>query len=341
MLSQRQEMILRLAVDSYLEEGRPVSSRALSQLPQITWGSSTVRAELANLESSGYLTHPHTSAGRVPTERGYRDYVEGLLASKQLPQPDSIGLEPSRLRHEIDETMRETTTVLAEVTELVALVTAPPVDTDTIHRVEVLRLRPATAMIVVITSAGSVTKKTIEFESEVDPGLVEWSSSYLNESLIGMEVGARIILNRLSAPELGPAEAGFLRKLSPAFTELEQHPANDLYIEGTSRLLSDAAGDDLPQLETLIAALERRATMLSMMRSALDQHSIFVWIGRENPRPELHGVSVIGANYGLGHRNLGSVGVVGPVRMDYATAIASVREMARELSHYFEAVYES
>jgi heat-inducible transcriptional repressor len=105
-------------------------------------------------------------------------------------------------------------------------------------------------------------------------------------------------------------------------------------------LLSTEHAPDLPHAESLMRALERRANLLRVLRSTLDEHSVFLWIGDENPAPELRSVSVVGANYGLGYRNLGTVGVVGPLRMDYATAIASVREAAGELSRFFETVYE-
>ena len=111
-------------------------------------------------------------------------------------------------------------------------------------------------------------------------------------------------------------------------------------MEGAASLLSESHFGDLPDIDHLMRTLERRASVLRMLRSALDERSVFLWIGDENPQPELRSVSVVGANYGLGYRNLGSVGVVGPLRMDYATAIASVRDAARELSRYFESVYE-
>ncbi len=113
-----------------------------------------------------------------------------------------------------------------------------------------------------------------------------------------------------------------------------------LYMHGASRLLSAEHFADLPRVDELISALEGRAIVLGTLRSALDERSVFCWIGGENPQPELRSVSVVGANYGLAHRNLGAVGVVGPLRMDYATAIASVRGAARELSRYCEAVYD-
>lgn len=331
---------MRSVVDTYLASARPVGSKQIADQAEIQWGASTVRAELAALEAAGYLTHPHTSAGRVPTDSGYRLYVDLLIASGDPAPETGVELDPSRLRREIDEAMRETTTALAQVTDLVALATAPPETVAaTIHRVEVLRLQPGRVMVVAIASNGAVVKRIFDFESSVDPGLVEWASSYLNESLAGMSVGARMIVDRLLDPALGAAEADFLAALRPALTGLDGDAGDTLYMDGAGRLLSDSHPGDLPQAAKLMSALEGRASVLGMLRSALDQRSVFLWIGDENPQPELRSVSVVGANYGLAHRNLGTVGVLGPLRMDYATAIASVRGAARELSRYCETLY--
>jgi heat-inducible transcriptional repressor len=341
MLSERQELILQLVVDAYLASAKPVPSKEVAERPEVAWGSSTVRAELALLETEGYLTHPHTSAGRVPTDVGYRRYVDLLMSSGALPPETRVGLELSRLRREVDAAMRETTAALAQVTDLVAMATAPsPSLAATIHRVEVLRLQPTKVVVIAIASTGDVARRVFEFDHAMDPGLVEWASSYLNESLAGLGIGSRLIAGRLADPDLDRVEAEFVATLGAAFTELESETPADLYMDGASRLLSEAHLPDLPRADELMTALERRAGVLQMLRSSLDQRSVFLWIGDENPQPELRSVSVIGANYGLGHRNLGSVGVVGPLRMDYATAIASVRGAARELSRYFETVYD-
>jgi heat-inducible transcriptional repressor len=341
MLSERQELILRLVVDAYLASARPVASKEVAEQPEVDWGASTVRAELALLEAEGYLTHPHTSAGRVPTEVGYRRYVDLLLEAGLAPADSGAEFELSRLRREVDEAMRETTAALAQVTDLVAMATAPPPGwAATIHRVEVLLLQPTKVVVIAIASTGDVARRIFEFDQPVDPGLVEWASSYLNESLAGLAIGSRMIAARLADPELDPLEARFVATLGSAFTEFEREEGPDLYMDGASRLLSDAHRGDLPRADELMTALERRAGVLQMLRSSLDERSVFLWIGDENPQPELRSVSVVGANYGLGHRNLGSVGVVGPLRMDYATAIASVRGAARELSRYFETVYD-
>ena len=140
MLSERQQRILNLVVGAYLESGKPIGSAAIAEGANVEWGPSTVRAELAALEREGFLTHPHTSAGRVPTESGYRFYADALLAGGAGPASGSIDL--SRMRREIEEALRETAVTLSRMTDLLAVATAPPPSAARVHRVEVLRLQP-------------------------------------------------------------------------------------------------------------------------------------------------------------------------------------------------------
>src|SRR5580704_16137926 len=176
MLTSRQELVLRKVVEEYLEGGVPVGSKVLSV--DVQWGPSTIRNELASLEEIGLLAHPHTSAGRVPTEAGYRYFVDRLLP----PEGDSSAppLTLSLVRRELDDAMRLTTETLSQVTNLLAIVTAPPIDTATIRHIEVLVLQPQVVMVVVITSTGGVNKRIFTFSRPVDTGLAEWAASYLN-----------------------------------------------------------------------------------------------------------------------------------------------------------------
>lgn len=340
MLSERQQHILKLIVEAYLDSGKPIGSAAIAEREDVGWAPSTVRNELAALEREGYLTHPHTSAGRVPTDSGYRFFADALVSGDEAAKQGGEVLDLSRMRREVEEALRETASALSRVTDLLAVATAPPPSIARIHRVEALMLQPNVVMVVVIASNGAVTKRVFNFAGPVDPGLVEWASSFLNERLSGLALGARMAGDRLDDPELGAAERGFLAEIRDAFSGLEEEAASDLYVEGAARLLSVEHAPDLPRVDSLMRALERRANLLQVLRSTLDERSVFMWIGDENPAPELRSVSVIGANYGLGYRNLGAVGVVGPLRMDYATAIASVREAAGELSRFFETVYD-
>ena len=338
-ISLRQAIVLRKVVEGHRDTGQPVGSRWLAEQGDVPWGPSTIRAELARLEELGLLQHPHTSAGRVPTDSGYRHYVDELLhdGGAALDRPSvHIGV----VRQEIDEAMRSTTEQLSQVTNLLAIVSAPPLETTTIRHVEVLLLQPQVAMVVVITSTGGVTKRVIGYQRPVDPGLVKWARSYLNEVLDGMAVGARMLPQRLAAPDLTDTERRFLATLTPAFTELEDTAEDTLYVGGATRLMSEDRVQELSQLGDLMQLLERRVALLAMLRSALEEPSVYLRIGAENEQPELRSLSVVAANYGIAARNLGAVSVLGPLRMDYPRAIASVRQAAVELSHFVSELYD-
>ena len=341
MLSERQERILRLAVEGYLETGLPVGSRAISERGDVEWGASTVRSELQALEREGYLTHPHTSAGRIPTDAGYRRYADALLAGEAGARSSGVpAIELSRVRSEVEEALRETTTALAQANDLLALVTAPPVSTATVHRIEILMLQPRVVAVVAIASNGELFKRVFTFDEAVDAGLVDWASSFLQERLAGTALGSRSLRSRLAEEELGPTEAAFLETIEPALADLGTEGDGQLYMEGTARLLSESHAADIPEPDSVVRALEGRVSVLSVLRSALREQSVFLCIGAENPEPALRSVSVVGAPYGLGYRPLGAVGVIGPLRMDYAKAIDSVRAASAELSRFFATVYE-
>jgi heat-inducible transcriptional repressor len=335
-ISPRQSFILRKVVESHVELDQPVGSKWLAELDDVPWGPSTVRAELARLEEAGLLEHPHTSAGRVPTDRGYRTYVDEMISEGGLPVPRKR-LELSTMRRELDEAMRATSEQLSQVTNLLALVTAPRPGAATIRRVEVLLLQPQVAMVVLITSTGGVTKRVISYDEPVDPGLVDWAVSYLNEAVGGLDVGSRMLQMRLTEPELSARERGFLNTLSSAFTELED---NAVYMDGAARLLSEQRFQEVSQLGALMEVLEHRRALLGVLRDSLAEPSVYLRIGSENPTPEMRSLSLVAANYGLARRNLGAVSVIGPMRMDYRQAIISVRQAARELSRFVAEVYD-
>ena len=335
MLTDRQELVLRRLVQEYLDGGAPVGSKALST--EFEWGPSTIRHELANLEELGLLAHPHTSAGRVPTEAGYRYFVDRLLPDA----PSGPSLSLSLVRHELDEAMRVTSEALSHVTNLLAIVTAPPIETSTIRHVEVLALQPQVLMVVVITSTGGVTKRMFTFQRPVDTGLADWAVSYLNERLVGLGLGARMLHQRLHDPELSATETAFLEALSPVFTDLEESAQVTLYVEGAGKLLTTGRVSDVSELNLLMEMLERRVAVLGILRSALSAgHPLAVRIGAENEVPALRSLAVVAASYGLPQRSLGAGSVIGPLRMDYGHAIRTVREAAAQLSSFVADVYD-
>jgi heat-inducible transcriptional repressor len=338
-ITTRQAEVLRTVVETHVEMGQPVGSKWLAEHANLPWKPSTIRAELAKLEELGLLQHPHTSAGRVPTDSGYRYYVDELLEKGTLPVPRSQ-FHLTDMRREVEETLRATTEQLSQVTNLLAIVSAPPIATTTIRHVEVLLLQPQVAMVVVITSTGGVSKRVVSYDAPVDPGLVAWAHSYLNEVLVGMGLGARMLHKKLEAAELGERERAFLGTLAPAFIELEDTAEDSLFVGGTDRLLSEERLQELSQINDLMKVLERRVSLLRMLRRAIEEPSVYLRIGHENEAPALRSMSVVAANYGLANRRLGAVSVVGPVRMDYPKAILSVREAAAELSRFVGDLYD-
>jgi heat-inducible transcriptional repressor len=339
VLTPRQELILRKVVDAYTATGQPVGSKTLAADPALDCGSSTIRNELAMLEEQGLLAHPHTSAGRVPTDAGHRFYVDRLLGGRDLITRGR-GLDLQLVRREVDEAMRVTTETLSQVTNLLAIVSAPPIDTATIRHVEVLLLQPQVLMVVVITSTGGVTKKVHTFERPIDQGLAAWAGAYLNERLEGVSLGARMLHSRFADSSLGQTERAFLERLAPAFTELADTAEHTLYVDGAARLLSENRFQDLTEINELMAILERRVALLGVLRAALGRRDVLVRIGHENELPALHSLALVASGYGLPTRDLGTVSLIGPVRMDYAATIRTVREAARQLSRFIEDVYE-
>jgi heat-inducible transcriptional repressor len=219
-------------------------------------------------------------------------------------------------------------------------VSAPPIETSTIRHIEVLVLQPQVVMVVVITSTGGVTKRLFTFARMVDIGLADWAASYLNERLVGLGLGARILHQRLHDPSLSNTEAAFLDALSAAFIELEEAPQETLYIEGTARLVRGERFGDVSQLNEVMDMLERRVSMLGVLRQALAERDVLVRIGSENESPALQSLALVAASYGLPQRRLGTVSVIGPLRMDYGRAIRSVREAATLLSRFVVEIYD-
>ncbi|HXP98764.1 MAG TPA: heat-inducible transcriptional repressor HrcA [Solirubrobacteraceae bacterium] len=338
MLTPRQELILCKVVEDYLHSGQPVASKMIAADPSLDCGPSTVRNELALLEEHDLLAHPHTSAGRVPTDAGHRYVVDMMLgAGKSISPVRPLAL--SLTRREIEEAMRVTSEAISRVTSLLAVVSAPSLNTATIRHVEVLALQPEVVMVVVITSTGGVSKLLTTFDRPVDPGLIAWAGEYLNERLVGYGLGARMLSKRLEDQSLGASEQSFVGRLASAFGGVAAETEDTLYVDGTAHLLSDRRLQDPIQINELMSLLERRVALLGVLRSALGEPDVYVRIGRENEIPAMRSLAFVAAGYGLARRKLGTVSVIGPVRMDYAGAIATVRQAAHELSRFVEDAY--
>jgi heat-inducible transcriptional repressor len=338
-LSSRRREILRRVVEEHVATGQPVGSKSLVERAGMDVSSSTVRSELAELEALGLLTHPHTSAGRVPTENGYRVYAEQLVEAID-GRPERMTLDVATVRSELEAALQSTTETLSQATRLLALVSAPALEAASVRHVDVLQLQPRAVIVVVITSTGGVTKRVLELEQAVDPGLIDWARTYLEEQVIGLRLGSATLRRRLEDPALPPGERTFLGRLRTAFVDAVADDGPQLFVGGAAGLLGDARGAELEACQHLLAVLERRAAVLELLSDALDPRRTVVRIGPEVDGGQLHDVSYVGAAYGIASRSLGSVALLGPLRMDYDKAIRAVRTAAFELSRLVEDVYE-
>ena len=336
-LTDRQREILRHLIEEYIATGQPVGSKYLVERAGLSVSPSTVRNELAELERLGLLTHPHTSAGRVPTEEGYRLFAQGLLTRLE-PRPGALELDLTAAA-EVESAFQATTDALSQLTRLLALVSAPPLEAATVRHVEILALQPQLVVAVVITSTGGVTKRMFALGEPIDTGLVSWAAEYLNERTTGLPLGSHGLRQAFGEPGLSDQERAFLELLRPAFTDAAGTEQQRLFIGGAANLLGEARSEDLATYRPLLEALEQRAALLALLGDALGKGGPFVRLGVELAHPGLRHASLVGAAYGLHHRRLGAVSLLGPQRMDYEMAIRSVRAAARELSQFVEEIY--
>ena len=338
-LTPRKREILRRVIEEHVATGQPVGSRVLVERSGLAVSPSTVRGELAELELLGLLTHPHTSAGRTPTESGYRIYAEELVDTLE-GRPDALGVDLRSMRNEIEQALRTTTDMLSDATRLLALVSAPSLQTASIRHIEVLTLQPSSVMVVVITSTGGVTKRVFRLDEPVDLGLVAWAAEYLEEQLVGERLGSRTVRRRLEAPELAPRERAFLGLIGQTLLQIGAEVGPEVFVGGTAGLLGGARVEEVEATMRLVELLERRAAVLELVSEALEPHRPVVHVRPEVGGAALHAVSLVGATYGIRSTPLGAVGVLGPLRMDYEKAIRTVRAAAFELSRFVEDVYE-
>jgi len=336
VLSERQREILRRIIEEYIATGQPVGSKTLVERAGFDLSSSTVRAELADLERRGLLTHPHTSAGRIPTEAGYRTYVDELLA-RQESRPAELRLGLAAARAEIEEALQATTDVLSQLTRLLALVSAPPLEAASIRHVEVLPLQANVVMVVVITSTGGVAKQRYVFPEPVDSGLVVWATDYLRERVAGARLRSHRLRRAFEEPGLTQREEMFLRAIRSAFDSVDDD--RQLYVGGAAGLLDDLRAGEITAYRSLIEALEKRAALLDVLAQSFDAPRSFARVGDELEPSGLHELALVGASYGLPNQPLGTVSLLGPLRMDYEKALRSVRAAAHELSRFVEQVY--
>ena len=334
LLDDRKALILRAIVSHYVRTGEPVASKTLVEGYKLRVSTATVRNEMMALEEAGFLYQPHTSAGRIPTDAGYRYFVDSWAADVRLPATDSREIrrffgEP---RWELEDSLRQTASLLSNLTHHAAVVFAPALDRSVVRHVELVRLAAGRAMVVIVADTGRVENHMLAVSEDTTDDQIEALARQLNETAIGspLEAVAALVEDGLEGlPEdLRLIAADIVRSLR---AEHDHKDAERVFLEGASNIVDEHNFTDIETVRQVISALEHRRLVLEVLADALGSNQVSVRIGSENPVAEMQFCSVITAPYGTEDNALGSIGVVGPTRMDYRRTIAAVYEVSSHL----------
>jgi heat-inducible transcriptional repressor len=337
-LARRKMSILGTVVYEYIATGEPVGSATLTQKYNLGVSPATVRAEMASLEDEGYLDQPHTSAGRVPSDRGYRFYVDHIMMPESLT-PD----ERSRIRAEVRQASRQLDTavdkashVLSNLTKNIAFAIAPRLHSQVFNHLQLIWVANHSVHVVLVTDFGLAAQTTIEVNETVDADALTRACNNLNQRFAGRPL-SEIGLNELGvvAGET-PMPSDLIRVLAGLFAEQgDTDIERRLFAGGANNLLDQQEFRDLRKLRAILDLLEEQRTLYALLRASLGTEGTRIAIGSELGNADMTECSVLTVPYKVGSRNVGAVGVLGPRRMQYARLIALVNCMADSLNSLF------
>jgi heat-inducible transcriptional repressor len=333
VLDERKLAVLRAIVEDYVATHEPVGSKTLVDRHNLGVSPATVRNDMAALEEEGYIAQPHTSAGRIPTDAGYRLFVDKLSTVKPLSATERKAISTFLAGAiDLDDVVRRTVRLLAQITRQVAIVQYPTLSRSTVRHVEVVTMSPRRLLLVLITSTGRVEQRIVETHDDVSEMLVGELRSRLNAALTGQRLSdAATVL--AGVPEVfnppdRPLVAAIVTTLMEAFTD-----------EGEQRIAVGGAanltryGDDFERnVKPVLEALEEHVILLKLLGEATNPQTLTVRIGHENPYQELATTSVVATGYGSISEPLATLGIVGPTHMDYPSTMGAVRAVARYVS---------
>jgi heat-inducible transcriptional repressor len=326
---ERRFAVLRAIVADYVSTQEPVGSKMIVDRHNLGVSSATVRNDMAVLEEDGLIAQPHTSAGRVPTDKGYRLFVDRLTQVKPLSAAERRAVQAFLDGAvDLDDVLRRSVRLLAQLTRQVAVVQYPTLTRSTVRHCEIVALTPARLMAVLITDSGRVDQRVVDLGEVLSDDQVGAIRGLINNALSGRPLAAASVAVA-ELPDTGPAELRdvLVTLCSVLIETLVEHPEERLVLGGTANLTRNVA--DFPgSLRQVLEALEEQVVVLKLLASAQEPGTVTVRIGGENEAEEMRDTSVLSIGYGAG-TVLGGMGVVGPTRMDYQGSIAAVHAVAR------------
>ena len=329
---ERRFAVLQAIVADYVTTQEPVGSKALVDRHHLGVSSATVRNDMAALEDEGYIAQPHTSAGRIPTDKGYRQFVDGIASVKPLSAAERRAIQGFlETGVDLDDVLRKGVRLLAQLTRQVAVVQYPTLSVSSVRHLEVVALTPARLLLVLITDSGRVDQRIVELGDVIGDADLAQLRHLLGVALEGKRLtDASVAVSELA--EQAPVELRemVLRTATVLLESLVEHREERLVLGGTANLTSATDFAAFPgALRSVLEALEEQVVVLKLLAAAQDSGTVTVRIGHENEAAEMHATSMVSVGYGAAGTVLGGMGVVGPTRMDYPGTIASVSAVAR------------
>ena len=342
-LNERKLKILQAIVSDFITTSEPVGSRTLSKRPDIDLSPATIRNEMSDLEEMGYLTHPHTSAGRVPSDKAYRLYVDTIMNRAQISRDEirKIRTHFSSKISEVDEILKQTAVAISSVTNYTAMVLAPELDCDTLRHIQLVPLVPGKALLVIVTGTGFAKDAVIHVPVGIRTEELEQISRFLTKRLYGrrMDMVAEMIVSELE-PEMADRR-DFLSNIADGIERKITPNRKSVELAGAGNMLHYPEYADLQKARNFLSAVEGRDALYNMLKRA-SSLEFTVTIGSENEQDELKDCSVVTATYRMGDQSMpmGTLGVIGPTRMNYGKVISVLEYMRRSLgeilSNYIE-----
>jgi heat-inducible transcriptional repressor len=338
-LDDRGAQVLRHVVEDYIETAEPVGSRTISKKMGQQLSPATIRNIMADLEEMGYLVQPHTSAGRVPTGTGFRYYVDYLLARRKLARPERDQLQRMAAGEaSADELVRQFSRLVSSLSRQACVVVVSRLPSQPLRSLNLVRAGEDKILLVTVTQSGWVEHRLIEGETRLSGDDIVKINGYLNELASGLSLPQlRVKILQEMKKEKARYDRLMQRALLLSARALNEGSPTDVYVEGRANILEQPEFvEDVQKLKRILRAFEEKSVIVRLLDRALEGEAIQVSIGTENPVEGLPDISVVASGYRLGDQKMGSIGLIGPVRMDYSRIIPLVEYSARLLSSIFE-----
>ncbi len=331
-LEERKQKILQIVIHYYIRTGKPVGSETIIEHNKLEVSPATVRNILAALEKEGFLTHPHTSSGRVPTDKGYRFYVDSLMQLQQLTQEEEqrIEKEYESQRGALDSVMQETSKMLSMLSHYTGFVLTPSPAVDHLKRLELVKVDRDRLLAVLVTDAGVIRHKIMDLDQDVNSTELIAINRLLNKNVYGISVNdiSAEIFKRLQQEKIKQVKyISIMEKLVQQAFALDEE--GELYLEGTSNILSQPDFADYDKVRNIFKVIDEKKMLCELLEEKVSHEGIKVIIGEETPCKELQECSIVTSTYRAGDKTLGALGIIGPKRMEYSKMIALVNYFSK------------